>query len=820
MDRPIESIASVLKIVADESSSVAALIDARDDYRIVWANRQLKEFLKTAAVAPEGLRWGGRCPFAFGINALKAIDQVLETGKPVTMEEHPFGARVATRFGETTYWNWRILPTPTEDCPGCVLVMAENVTDRVARKAIEHSGDPHFTGVVLDLPVGVATISPQNYVILDANDIWLSYMPPDYQTRASIGKTLYECMSNFEYSGLETIIKRVVATKEVFTAREFELRDPTRGSIWWNITLRFANGGDVLLMTVWEVTEQVNARHRAESNRLRAQAMMQVQAAVSSSLALDDVLKIITDSAQNLMNSTAASVFMLSDDKQTFVPAHSSGITVTESCAIRLSSESSVAAKAIRSRNAVSLTGEEAAELDCLPGLPNDRRIVSIAAAPIEAEGEVIGVIEAYTVERRRFTNDELETLSTLASSAATAIVNARLFESASRARDEMGVQNWIVDNERRLLVAIIESLPEAVAVADAHYRLVRSNEAARGLYMAVEGEEMSLEELVVRTRPRTVDGRTMTASDHPLARAIRGEEFHSFEYIIDGPDGPAYRSVSGASVRDPYGNVIYGLTIGRDITEQKRMQVDLEQALERERRIAQTLQNALMSEVPPYLNGYKLAAVYEAGLREAEIGGDFFDIFTPEEDKVAIVIGDVAGKGLGAAIQIAAAKYGIRSYAYENAAPSHVVSKVNDVMYHDPPSGGFVTLFYAIIDVNTQEVVYSNAGHEPPLLRRANGEVERLYSNGIVLGVMPSLVFEEGTTSLCEGERLLLYTDGITEARKESGEMLGEERLTKFWSECGPTIEHPLDEVYHWARDFSEGHFHDDVAMLVISRE
>lgn len=822
MKKLADYIISALETMADESSSVMALIDTRDDYRIIWANRKLQDFLAGVGVSPVGMRWGGRCPFAFGINALEVLERVVETGEPVRAEELPFGARVSSRFGETTYWNWKILPAMSNSCPGCVLVMADNVTDHVARKAAEQKRNVIFSGVVLDLPVGVATIEPSDFRIIDANDIWLSYLPPQCQTRDVIGSKLDECMPNIEYSGLADILRRVATTHEMFAEHEFEFKDPVRGSIWWNLTVRMmdiGSGTEALLMTVWEVSEQVNARRRVETSRERARAMLQVQQAITASLSLDEVLGMITNFATRLMNSAAASVFLLSDDKKTFIPRGAVGIDLTQSVAEALAAEDSLAARAIRDRRPVTLTEAETPEAESLPLLENGNPVVAAAAASIEAQGEPIGVIEVYNDQRRRFTNDELETLDTLASTAATAILNARLYEEAKRTRDELTARNRALDNERNLLIAIIESIPDAVTVADSAYHLVQANAAARDLYEAKVGETLSLTELVGRIRPTNVDGREMTTDEHPLARAIRGEEFHNFEFsILERNDRLRYRSVSGGSVRDQEGNIIYGVTVGRDITDQKMVQARLEEAYEREKRIAGTLQQALMSKVPDHVDGFQMAEVYEAGLEEAEIGGDFYDVFPVEDGKLVVVIGDVAGKGLSAAIQIAAAKYGIRSYSYQNTSPSHVLSMTNDVLCREQIPGGFVSLFYAVIDVRTRRMTFANAGHELPLLRRKNGRITKLWTDGIVMGVMNGFHYEEQSIDIHPGDKLLLYTDGVTEARPEGGEMLGEDRLVEFWAQtAGDGAETSLRAVYQWAKEFSDGHFHDDVAMLVI---
>jgi len=820
-----EEIRTALEVLADEASTVAALIDAKDDYRIVWANRRLRELLpRVGAVANVvGMRWGGRCPFCFGINALEAIDKVVRTGEPVYGEERPFGARVSSRFGETTYWNWKILPAASEGCPGCVLVMAENVTDRVARKAEEHRREVQFSGVVLDLPVGVATVDPTDFRLLDANDIWLSYLPPEHQTRESIGKTLQEIMPNLEYSGLADVLRRVASTREFFSAHEFEVKDPIRGSIWWNLAVRLMQtegGKEALLVTAWEVTDQVNARRRAEVSRQRAEAMLQVQQAISSSLALDHVLSLITSYARQLMNSAAASVFLVSEDGRSFVPRGATGIDFTESGVKAIASEDSVAARAIRTRRAVAVSGSDTPEARVLPLLESGRPIISIAAAPVEAEAEPIGVIEVYNDQDRRFTNDEIDTLNALASAAATAILNARLYEDARRVRDELEVRNRALDAERKLLGAALDSMPDAVMVADSKGLVIRANGAARALCRLDEGEVVPVSEIVEKMQLLTLEGSQVKPDDFPLARALRGEEVRNSEYVLVEPDvGLRYRSVSAAPVRDKEGNVIYAVMVGHDITDQKLAQASLQEDYERERRIAQTFQRALLPDVAASLDGLQLAAKYEAGLRESEIGGDFYDLFPVGEGKYAVVIGDVAGKGLSAAVQIALAKYAIRSYAYEDPSPSRVVSRVNDAICRDRAVGDFVTVFYGVLDPSQRTLTFANAGHEPPLLSRSDGRVERLLSGGLVMGVEPGFEYNDVSVQLEVGDRLLLYTDGVSEARKESGEILGEDRVRDFWRELeGRSARDLLEAVFEWAREFSEGHFHDDAALVVIT--
>ncbi|MDQ2731588.1 MAG: serine/threonine-protein phosphatase, partial [Armatimonadota bacterium] len=249
------------------------------------------------------------------------------------------------------------------------------------------------------------------------------------------------------------------------------------------------------------------------------------------------------------------------------------------------------------------------------------------------------------------------------------------------------------------------------------------------------------------------------------------------------------------------------------------RLYQRLEQAYVRDRRIAETLQQVLLSDVPPSSPGLEIGHTYRAALDEAVVGGDFYDVFNLENEKVALVIGDVSGKGLLAAVQTARVKFGLRAFASDDPRPDQVVRRLHQSIVQQGNYEGFVTLFFAVFDPNTGILEYANSGHEPPLLQRREGDVEWLARTGTVLGLdLPnSMEFGLETRRIGAGDHLVLYTDGLTEAR-QNGRFLGRDGLQAVWTKVSHLpSDRAANELYDSIQRFAKGRLTDDVAILVV---
>ena len=204
---------------------------------------------------------------------------------------------------------------------------------------------------------------------------------------------------------------------------------------------------------------------------------------------------------------------------------------------------------------------------------------------------------------------------------------------------------------------------------------------------------------------------------------------------------------------------------------EQEAAQLQFqEQELQRAREI----QESLLPREIPQLPGFEVATVWQPA---RTVSGDYFDVIRLDDNRLAICIADVAGKGVSAALLMANVQAAVRVFARDSGSPAWVCSRVNRVLGESIAMGKFVTFFYGILDCNSRTLHYCNAGHPSPILRSA-GSAHQLPGDDAVLGVFPDWTYRDLRVELKHGDRLLLFTDGITEARGLDEQEFGEDRL------------------------------------------
>jgi GAF domain-containing protein len=244
-------------------------------------------------------------------------------------------------------------------------------------------------------------------------------------------------------------------------------------------------------------------------------------------------------------------------------------------------------------------------------------------------------------------------------------------------------------------------------------------------------------------------------------------------------------------------------------------------QLYEYERNIAETFQRSFLPSQLPDIPGYETAAYYRSAMAEAEVGGDFYDVFVTNEGNVGIVIGDVSGKGLKAAVTTAMGKYMIRAYVVENSSPSSVLTRFNRAFYENVPEFSFMTAFYGILNPQSNTFTYTSAGHDPPLLYSSEtGQVTQISTYGLCLGIDADEKYVEKQVQLQPGDALFLYTDGATDVKGDS-DRLRIERLTDlFLSHVHETAEQITADVSSGIWRYSRGKLPDDVVIVVLKRQ
>lgn len=236
----------------------------------------------------------------------------------------------------------------------------------------------------------------------------------------------------------------------------------------------------------------------------------------------------------------------------------------------------------------------------------------------------------------------------------------------------------------------------------------------------------------------------------------------------------------------------------------------------ESERTIADRLQEALLS-LPSEVDGIDFAHVYHSASDASRVGGDFYDLFELDRDRLGIVIGDVAGKGLDAAVLTSLVKNTIRAHANEHGkTPSDILSLTNDVIFRSTPTEAFVTVFLGVLDRRDGWMVYANAGHTSAGVLRPAEAPRALKPTGPILGAFDEVGFGHRLVQLDVGDTLFLYTDGLTEARGER-EFYGERRLFATLSSGTGTASEIVTTVLADVMSFCDYRLTDDVAILAI---
>jgi serine phosphatase RsbU (regulator of sigma subunit) len=238
----------------------------------------------------------------------------------------------------------------------------------------------------------------------------------------------------------------------------------------------------------------------------------------------------------------------------------------------------------------------------------------------------------------------------------------------------------------------------------------------------------------------------------------------------------------------------------------------------QRERHIARTLQDSLLPRTLPDIPGLEVAARYLAGGEGTLVGGDLYDLFRVE-DEWALVVGDVCGKGAEAAALTSMVRYTLRAECAHHASPCEVLRLLNDAIMRQVGDGRFCTVLHGRVTVGggRARLVVASAGHPPPLVLRAGGQVEVVPAAGPLLGVVPAVVHPDVIVTLDPGDALVAFTDGVTEGRGADG-MFGDERLVALLAAASGNDARALaDGIVDATVEFQGGRSQDDLAVLVL---
>ena len=374
------------------------------------------------------------------------------------------------------------------------------------------------------------------------------------------------------------------------------------------------------------------------------------------------------------------------------------------------------------------------------------------------------------------------------------------------------------LSQSRAELLAALESMTDAVFVSDLEGNFLDFNEAFATFHRFRSKEEASK---AFGEYPDILDVFFPDGTPAPLdmwavPRALRGETATNQEYILRRKDtGETWvGSYSLAPIRDERGEITGSVVAGRDVTEQKRAEEELRRLYEQQRSIATTLQQSFIHPLPKLANvevGLVEAPAWQPGL----IGGDFWDLFELPDRRIVALVGDVAGKGIAAAALTETVRSTMRAFAQVDGMPAFILRKTNEMLLGRDSEELFVTALVLVLEPGTGHLSVASAGHPAPVLLsgRSCSILEPPYGSPLGSFVCN---YTSADFQLAPDDCLLLYTDGVTEAR-QGGELFGERRLLEIVSELHGRSSEEIAQAVRQAAESFGGKLWDDLDALVL---
>ncbi|NTU71559.1 MAG: SpoIIE family protein phosphatase [Coriobacteriia bacterium] len=449
--------------------------------------------------------------------------------------------------------------------------------------------------------------------------------------------------------------------------------------------------------------------------------------------------------------------------------------------------------------------------------------IRSMFGVPVYADGALFGVLECAWMHGRPVDQAESAMIKLAADRVSLAISGSRLLERTRRSER----LNAALNEVNACLNASLEldsALDEVLSIA------ATALQCEVGVLARASRGEWPVNHtfgVVVPAEGLTFDRELLGAmsSDAPIVLRPSGrsherwlaEQFDLTEAIVIPV--PAHRAVGGALLFGRTGRLSGFDAQQADFVARLSQSLALSLAnaarFEVEHHIAETLQEAFLL-MPTAIRGIDFAHMYRSATMSMRVGGDFFDVFEMPGGHVGVLVGDVSGKGLEAAVLTSIVKDTIRAYAHETNSPAEAIAHANIALCEAAKLPDFASVFFAVIQPTTGDLTYCNAGHPPAAVIDCGGGVRLLEGNSSVIGAFPDLHYVDSSSSLAADETLFLYTDGVTEARTPQGVFYGEEGLLELLGSsntCGvselPTL------VFDAVLKFSDGRLSDDIALL-----
>jgi sigma-B regulation protein RsbU (phosphoserine phosphatase) len=574
------------------------------------------------------------------------------------------------------------------------------------------------------------------------------------------------------------------------------------------------------------------------------QLMNEVSVELTSILELEKLLDKIAQIVRRFIDYDLFAILLIDEIRQEFVCETAVGFNDESLQDLRrLKIHEGLVGRAVRTGSPV-LVGEVQGESEFKPVRTwSGQSPLSEIVLPLIIKDKSIGVMVLWSTKSAFFREDHLQFLKPLAAQIAVSIDNASLYEEKSRhaltrqvitevAKDMTAILELeeLLSHIAVLIRRVIEyeilgiflyredsgimELKVAIGYAEETVERWRNLPIGMGLlgYAALARKTLVSTDLLHDPRAisaRTADGR-WTQSEVAIPLISRHRLLGGL--VVESCD-PNYFQPARVEILETLGRQ---MAVSIDNAQLFKQLQTKEQKLEADFALAKDLQASMLPASMPDPEGFQIASLYKPA---ESLGGDYYDFMSLAESHLGLAIGDVSGKGVAAAMTMAATRSALRFAARLNSAPSQVLYHINRRLFRDLKKRTYVSLFYGVLDLHARVFRWSNGGHLPPILLRADGSLDELSKGGLPVALFDKSRYSSGQVQLFPGDLIFFYTDGLTEALNAAGEEFGRDRLIAVLKEYGARSPREiLRQTNSEIRRFTRGSpQHDDITALAV---
>lgn len=662
--------------------------------------------------------------------------------------------------------------------------------------------------------------------IIDANTAAEGYY--GYSLSEFVGMNISQLRADGESTELRTQLAAALAGGILFETEHVRSDGTTFPVEVSARSMKLADGPGIVSVIRDISRRRANEKERErllgelEASNRQLEGLLQIVSGALYSLEPEDVLSETLETLAQLVDADAVILLEAQDDA--FVVTYETGAETWAPSGFRFALDVGFAGRVVAAGAPVQVSNSN--EKSWFNELHPSAKVRTMFGVPMLWGGSLFGVLELAWMSERQIGADQSALVQLAADRITLAVMNARVFERSRRTAILNGALNEvgllvngslnILDTVQDALRAMASGLGCEVVAFGSPFEDVVTVSHSFGLSSECTSLSLTPDTQASLFRGECASMRVEDAESRRWLSAEDGTRIRQALMVPVEARARRFGVIVLGSARDGCFDAM-ATDYAHRFAEVTAQALANAEDYAHEYRIAETLQEAFLM-LPSSVRGVTFSHLYRAATVHTRIGGDFYDCFELSSNRVGLVIGDVSGKDLHAAILTSVIKDTIRAYAHESFSPAEVITRVNRNLGSVSRLPEFASAFYAVIDTTDGTMAYCSAGHPPAVILSDCGSARLLPGMSPVIGVSDELEFDDQHLILSPHETLVLYTDGVTEARDAQGHFFGEERLIASLEAASPTDIRALPTALMMdVMSFTEGRLTDDVAIMAL---